>query len=182
MVAGLGVEPRRPFGQRVLSPQRLPIPPPGHRVSSVFGCRVASNERGIRQTPRVLGGLLNKRTTRQCNSSAGLLSAARGPSASPGILPQSNDACIRSRLASRHACDSFFLPCRLSNALARPLSVDDVNQLGRRFALAAQYFFSRSLTAFLAAADILRRGRLCGLTVSTGAAGLAPNPSPRCGK
>jgi hypothetical protein len=29
-VAGLGVEPRRPLGQRILSPQRLPDPPPGH--------------------------------------------------------------------------------------------------------------------------------------------------------
>jgi hypothetical protein len=30
LVPGAGLEPARPFGQRILSPQRLPIPPPGH--------------------------------------------------------------------------------------------------------------------------------------------------------
>ena len=30
MVPRAGLEPARPFGQRILSPQRLPIPPPGH--------------------------------------------------------------------------------------------------------------------------------------------------------
>ena len=27
---GEGLEPSRPYGQRILSPQRLPIPPSGH--------------------------------------------------------------------------------------------------------------------------------------------------------
>ncbi len=29
MVPGVGLEPTRPCGQRILSPLRLPIPPPG---------------------------------------------------------------------------------------------------------------------------------------------------------
>ena len=29
LVPGAGLEPARPFGQRILSPLRLPIPPPG---------------------------------------------------------------------------------------------------------------------------------------------------------
>ena len=33
-VARAGLEPARPFGQGILSPQRLPIPPPSHQVSS----------------------------------------------------------------------------------------------------------------------------------------------------
>ena len=32
MVPGGGLEPPRPYGQRILSPLRLPIPPPGLQV------------------------------------------------------------------------------------------------------------------------------------------------------
>ena len=32
MVPGKGVEPSRPFGQRILSPLCLPIPPPRHKT------------------------------------------------------------------------------------------------------------------------------------------------------
>jgi hypothetical protein len=32
LVPGGGLEPPRPYGQRILSPLRLPIPPPGLQV------------------------------------------------------------------------------------------------------------------------------------------------------
>ena len=35
MVPRAGLEPARPFGQRILSPQRLPIPPPGRDVGKM---------------------------------------------------------------------------------------------------------------------------------------------------
>ena len=34
MVPGAGIEPARPFGQRILSPLRLPIPPSGRTIVS----------------------------------------------------------------------------------------------------------------------------------------------------
>ena len=34
MVPAAGLEPARPIGQRILSPQRLPIPPRGHVKTS----------------------------------------------------------------------------------------------------------------------------------------------------
>ena len=33
-VPGAGLEPARPFGQRILSPQRLPISPPGPKTNA----------------------------------------------------------------------------------------------------------------------------------------------------
>lgn len=39
MVPGEGLEPSRPYGQRILSPLRLPIPPPGlwYRIGNAAG-------------------------------------------------------------------------------------------------------------------------------------------------
>ena len=46
MVPGAGIEPAWPQGQRILSPQRLPVPPPGHRTHS-----------GLYDTNQWVGGL-----------------------------------------------------------------------------------------------------------------------------
>ncbi len=35
VVAGEGLEPSRPCGQWILSPSRLPIPPPGHQLYGI---------------------------------------------------------------------------------------------------------------------------------------------------
>ena len=42
MVPGAGLEPARPCGQRILSPLRLPVPPPGHR-SGLSGIAFAAS-------------------------------------------------------------------------------------------------------------------------------------------
>ena len=49
LVPGVGLEPTRPHGQRILSPLRLPIPPPGHsRLDSILGSAAVGRDNQAR--------------------------------------------------------------------------------------------------------------------------------------
>jgi len=64
-MASIGVEPIRPFGQWILSPSRLPIPPRGRR--SLTGCKAAAMA-GVGEPERLSQGAILRYRRRKLQS------------------------------------------------------------------------------------------------------------------